>query len=113
MPDKLKVLIVSAEVAPFAKVGGLADVAGALPKALKALGHDVRVAMPGYKMIEQKYSPKTKIKSLNVPLGWRNIDASVKQTSIGEDIPVYLLSAPYFEESVDSRSVYVSGSEPY
>src|SRR3984893_4924429 len=39
----LKILLVSAEVAPFAKVGGLADVAGALPKALRALGHDVRV----------------------------------------------------------------------
>jgi starch synthase len=40
----LKILVMSAEVVPFAKTGGLADVAGALPKALKALGHDVRVA---------------------------------------------------------------------
>lgn len=115
MSEKLKILLVSAEVAPFAKVGGLADVAGALPKALKGMGHDVRVAMPCYKMIETNaaYDVTTKMKSLNVPLGWRNVESSVKQTKIGADIPVYLISAPYFENSVDSRSVYVSGSEPY
>src|SRR5205823_7371882 len=52
----LKILVVSAEVAPFAKVGGLADVAGALPKALRAMGHDVRVVMPRYGSIDvEKY----------------------------------------------------------
>ncbi len=49
---KLKILFVSAEVSPFAKTGGLADVAGSLPKALAGLGHDVRVVMPKYKQIK-------------------------------------------------------------
>ncbi len=40
----LKILFLAAEVIPFAKTGGLADVAGSLPKAIKALGHDIRVA---------------------------------------------------------------------
>jgi starch synthase len=40
---KLKILYLAAEVTPFAKTGGLADVAGSLPKALRALGHDIRV----------------------------------------------------------------------
>ncbi len=42
----LKILIISAEMVPFVKVGGLADVVGALPKSLQALGHDIRLAMP-------------------------------------------------------------------
>lgn len=47
----MKVLLVSAEVTPFAKVGGLADVAGSLPKALKQLGVDIRVLMPKYRSV--------------------------------------------------------------
>lgn len=114
MSKKLKVLFVSAEVSPLAKVGGLADVAGALPKALIGMGHDVRIAMPGYKMIEDnpRFPTKTKVKDLQVPLGGKIVSGSVKQTSLC-DVPVYLISAPYFDESVDSRSVYVPGSEPY
>jgi len=48
MAAPLKVLFVSSECAPFAKTGGLADVVGALPIALRRLGVDVRVVMPLY-----------------------------------------------------------------
>ncbi|WP_258360737.1 glycogen synthase GlgA [Moorella sulfitireducens (nom. illeg.)] len=52
MPAPLKILFVSPEVAPLAKTGGLADVAGSLPKALSARGHEVRVAMPRYRQVK-------------------------------------------------------------
>lgn len=48
----MKILFVSAEMSPFAKTGGLADVAGSLPKALAEMGHDVRAVMPRYGMIK-------------------------------------------------------------
>jgi starch synthase len=44
----MKILYVSSEITPFAKTGGLADVAQALPKAVKALGHDILTVMPKY-----------------------------------------------------------------
>src|SRR3989338_4199904 len=50
----MKILHLASEVAPFAKTGGLADVASALPKALVALGHDVRVAMPLYRCVDRE-----------------------------------------------------------
>ena len=48
MKDCLKVLLVASEAAPFIKSGGLGDVAGSLPKALRAQGVDVRVVIPRY-----------------------------------------------------------------
>jgi starch synthase len=78
MPPSLKILSLSAEVDPFAKKGGLADVAGSLPKALRALGHDVRVVMPAYQNVEDsvragrdELTPTTRRMpiQLNVPMG--------------------------------------------
>ena len=47
----LKILYVCAELSPYATMGGLGDVANALPRALKAQGHDVRFALPCYKRL--------------------------------------------------------------
>jgi starch synthase len=49
----LKILIVTPEAVPFAKTGGLADVTGSLPKALSGLGHQVKVILPKYKMVDE------------------------------------------------------------
>ncbi len=50
----MRILFVSAEVTPLAKVGGMADVVGALPKVLRAMGHDVRILMPYYGFLGDK-----------------------------------------------------------
>jgi len=58
MPE-LRVLFATSEIAPLIKTGGLADVSGALPAALRAIGVDVRVLVPGYnQVIEQLAQPR-------------------------------------------------------
>jgi len=113
----LKILVVSAEVAPFAKVGGLADVAGALPKALRALGHDVRVVMPRYGTIDvDKHGLRKILTGLAVPLADQPVPADVFTGRIGHEIPVYLIeNAQFFgREGMygfwddDARFVYFS-----
>jgi len=70
---KTKILFASSEVEPFAKTGGLADVAGSLPKALKKLGEDIRVVMPKYKSIPRKYVEKMEyIGYVYVDISWRH-----------------------------------------
>ncbi len=65
--------MVSSEVAPFAKTGGLGDVLGALPQALVASGHDVRVIMPKYGSIPEKFASEMNFLFFDfVPLGWRS-----------------------------------------
>lgn len=55
------IALLASEVAPFAKTGGLADVAGALPRALADAGASVRVLMPLYKEVKKKNPPLTKL----------------------------------------------------
>ena len=52
----MKILFAASEVAPFVKTGGLADVAGSLPAALAAHGHDIRVVLPLYSRSEEHTS---------------------------------------------------------
>ncbi len=92
----MKVLFISTEVEPFIKTGGLADVAYALPKALKALGVDVRIIMPKYGDISQNYTTKmSQLVSFGVPVGWRNQYCGLEYLNY-EDIPVYFIDNEYY-----------------
>ena len=64
----MKILIVASEVAPFARATSVADVAGSLPVALRARGHDVRVITPRYKVTDEKtFGLRTVVECMGVP----------------------------------------------
>jgi starch synthase len=106
----LKVLFVSSECAPFAKTGGLADVAGALPKALRAIGIDVRVVMPLYAGM-----PWNDLEVLDgfmtVPMWWGAARARVRVGNLpGSDVPVYCLE---YNRYFDRPYLYGPPAEGY
>ena len=91
---QFKILLAASEAVPFAKSGGLADVAGALPKALRAMGHDVRVVLPRYYIVDkEQYSLRPLKGALGVPLGHMGESwaAVFEGTLPGSDVPVYFI----------------------
>lgn len=86
MSRALNILFVAAEVGPFAKVGGLADVAAALPRALAARGHDVRVVTP-------RHSPEPAGEvAASLPLS-AGRQAAARSTTSGDGVPTYLVES--------------------
>jgi starch synthase len=89
---RLKVLFVSPEVEPFVKVGGLADMVGALPKEMAALGHDVRVVCPLYGSTKRVGEWKAREEPLGVDVGVEAQWARVWETVLpGTKVPAYFL----------------------
>jgi starch synthase len=78
---------------PFAKTGGLADVTGALPKALARLGHDVRVVLPRYGRIDPARFGMTEVlPPFPVPLDNHTEMVSILQTDVVPGVPVYFVN---------------------
>jgi starch synthase len=88
----LNILIMAAEMVPFAKTGGLADVVAALPKALRSQGHDVRVAIPRYGRISsQRFELQPLLDRFSVPIDAGTEEASILTATAPGGVPVYLI----------------------
>ena len=94
----MRIAILSSEVVPFAKTGGLADVAGALPKALSKHDVDARVILPLYQQIDRSVLSETAIDEVAVQ--WRGQVRSTRvYQSDAAGAPAYLIDAPeYFSK---------------
>jgi starch synthase len=111
---KLKICLTSAEVAPLAKTGGLADVTAALSAYLHSDGHDVRLLMPRYAVLEKQglqIAPVTGLQNLSMRVGPWNIRYAIDSTTLpGTDLRIYLLRCP---ELYDRAGIYTQGADEH
>jgi len=91
----VNILFVASEVAPYAKTGGLADVAAALPKALRSLGHDVRVFLPFYGSLDTKgVTLELVVRELEIRLGRHRYAVAIVTATDAAGATVYLVHCP-------------------
>ena len=108
----MNVLFVASEVAPFAKSGGLGDVSAALPRALRARGHDVRIVMPFYPRVREKaHDLSLVVRDASVTLGGTEVRFSVHTSMLPDsDVPVYFVRCPRL---YDRPSIYTQDADEH
>ena len=107
----MRILLAASEVTPFAKTGGLADVAGSLPAALARLGHRPCVFTPYYSRLMRGGARVKETARLIVPTADGGKEAHVLEGSLpGTDVPVYFVAR---REFFGRDGVYGSGSYSY
>lgn len=107
----MKVLYVTAECWPFAKTGGLGDVAYALPKALKKEGVDVRVIMPKYSTIPTYLKDQLKkVGEFSVDVSWRSQYCGLEQMEL-DGVTFYFVDNEYYFKRDGAESIYGHGDD--
>lgn len=111
MGKQLKVLFLSPEAVPFAKTGGLGDVAGSLPPALRRIGVDVRLVLPLYAMVRTSAAQMRPMgKDLKVPLGASVLTARIWESRTAQDTPLYFIER---EDLFGRPNLYGNSSGDY
>jgi len=92
----MKVLFVSSEMSPLAATGGLGDVTGSLPEALRRKGVDIRIVMPLYNRIKQNYASQLRFMRWSmIRLGWRTMYSGLFTMEVN-GVPVYLIDNDFY-----------------
>ncbi|MFQ5342562.1 MAG: glycogen synthase, partial [Anaerolineae bacterium] len=96
---RLRILFLSAEVVPYAKTGGLADVAGSLPKAILQLDHDIRVVMPAHRQVDkQRFGLEPALDPFPIPMDRETQPATIYGSAMDGTVPIYFVeNAHYFD----------------
>src|SRR5947199_225057 len=107
--ETMRVLFCVSEAVPLAKTGGLADVGGALPAALTALGTDVRVVLPRYRGIDS--TGWREVGAVDVSLGAKRLPVTVLDGQMPESgVPAWLIDQP---QLFDRAGLYGEGGQDY
>ena len=114
----MRIAMLSPEITPFAKTGGLADVVGTLSLALERRGHELSLIMPAYRcVLEGDFGLKGASRKLCVPVADRYEEGSVLKARIGQNVSVYFIRAPrYFDREGlygTSHGDYADNAERY
>jgi starch synthase len=104
----MRILFAASEVAPFARTGGLGDVAGALPQALYRLGHDVRLIMPLYRVVDrERHRLSEAARGLEVRAAVGSQEVDVLEGHLSNGVPVYFVR---HDPSFDRDGLYQTPS---
>lgn len=105
----MNVLIASPEAVPFCKTGGLADVAGALPKVLEKLGIEVSLILPLYRKVKREGLKPMNL-NIRVPISDRIENASIWKGKTGNSVPVYFIEKDRY---YDREELYQTSEGDY
>src|SRR6516225_521577 len=96
----MKIAIVAAEITPWAKAGGLADVIGALPTALAQSGAEPAMILPGYRSVLEALKAERVTEDLMVPIGGLSERFDLLRAETRDGVPLYLIGHPgYFDRA--------------
>jgi starch synthase len=107
----MKILLASSEVHPFSKTGGLADMVGALGKALSQAGHEARIVTPLYRGILEQFPKIQRVEwQFDLPLGDKHEGAELFALEAAEHLTIYFIHKPEF---YDRDGLYLKNNVGY